>query len=162
MKYRMLSLFSIILAISIKSIEISAKDYHKLRVLVRAIPPNPYSPQIIPLTFNNEVDSIVFELTQAQGIKEMYLGSNDSITNEFSAYQKLKSLATEKELNTLLKHKSPIVRVYAYRALSINEMDIDYTIEASLFNDTTCLEWYIDEIPTTTSVGEIIQIPFKE
>ena len=41
-------------------------------------------------------------------------------------------------------------------------MDIDYTIEASLFNDTTCLEWYIDEIPTTTSVGEIIQIPFKE
>ena len=48
MKFRMLSLLSIILVLTIKSLEISAKDYHELRVLARAIPPSPYVPSIVP------------------------------------------------------------------------------------------------------------------
>ena len=158
----MLSLLSIILVISVKSLEISAKDYHELRVMARAIPPDPYAPQLVPFVLENELDSVVYQLAQAPGIKEMYLGTNDSITNEFLAYEKLKGLATEKELNALLIHNSPIVKVYAYRALIVNEMNMDCDIESSLFVDTTCLDWYMDEIPTATTVGELIQVPFQE
>lgn len=162
MKYRMLSLLSIILVISVKSLEISAKDYHELRVMARAIPPDPYAPQIVPFILENELDSVVYQLAQAPGIKEMYLGTNDSITSEFLAYEKLKGLATEKELNALLIHNSPVVKVYAYRALIVNDMNMDCDIESSLFVDTTCLDWYMDEIPTATTVGELIQVPFQE
>lgn len=162
MKYRMLSLLSIILVISVKSLDISAKDYHELRVMVRAIPPDPYAPQIVPFILENELDSIVFRLAQAPGIKEMYLGTNDSITSEFRAYEKLKELATEKELNELLVHNSPIVKVYAYRALLVNEMNMDCDVQSSLLLDTTCLEWYMNNTPTYTTVGELIQIPFQE
>ena len=158
----MLSLLSIILVISVKSLDISAKDYHELRVMIRAIPQDPYASQIVPFILENELDSIVFRLAQALGIKEMYLGKNDSITSEFRAYEKLKELATEKELNELLVHNSPIVKVYAYRALLVNEMNMDYDVQSSLLLDTTCLEWYMNNIPISITVGELIQIPFQE
>ena len=148
--------------LSIKSMEISAKDYHELRIMVRAIPPDPYAPQIVPFIIENELDSIIHQLIQAPGVKEMYLGTNNTITKEFQAYEKLKELASEKELNELLTHNSPVVNVYAYRALIVNEMIMDCDIESSLFLDTTCLEWYMDEIPTITTVGQLIQSPFQE
>ncbi|MCH2228799.1 MAG: hypothetical protein MK105_00545 [Crocinitomicaceae bacterium] len=162
MKYRMLSLLSIILVLSIKSMEISAKDYHELRIMVNAIPPSPYAPQIVPLILENELDSIVYQLAQANGIKERYIGQNDTINSEFIAYEKLKDLATEEDLNGLLLHDSPIVKVYAYRALLVNEMDMNCDVETALFLDTTCLDWYLDEIPTASTVGEMVQVPFQE
>lgn len=162
MKYRMLSLLSIILVVSIKSMEISAKDYHELRVMVNAIPASPYVPQIVPFILENELDSVVFQLAQADGIRERFVGQSDTISNEFVAYEKLKELATEEELNKLLLHDSPIVKVYAYRALTINEMDMDCDVETALFVDTTCLDWYLEEVPTASTVSELIQVPFQE
>ena len=142
--------------------EISAKDYHELRVMVNAIPPSPYAPQIVPLILENELDSVVYQLAKAEGIKERFVGQNDTITNEFIAYEKLKELATEEDLNDLLLHESPIVKVYAYRALTVNEMDMNCDVETALFVDTTCLDWYLDETPTASTVGEMIQVPFQE
>ena len=162
MKCRMLSVLSIILVLSIKSMEISAKDYHELRIMVRAIPPDPYAPQLVPFILENKLDTLINQLAQTPGVKEMYLGTNNTITKEFQAYEKLRGLASEEELNELLTHSSPIVNVYAYRALIVNQMTMDCYVESTLFLDTTCLEWYMNEIPTSTTVGELIQAPFQE
>ena len=59
MKFRMLSLRSIILVLTIKSLEISAKGYHELSILARAIPPSPYIPSIVPFENISELDSII-------------------------------------------------------------------------------------------------------
>jgi len=156
----MLSALSIILVLSIKSMDISAKDYHQLRIMVRAIPPDPYAPQLVPFILENKLDTLVYQLAQAPGVKEMYSGTNNTATIEFQIYEKLRELASEKELNELLYHDSPVVNVYAYRALRTNQMTIDCDVETSLLSDTTCLEWYINENLITTTVGEIIQTPF--
>lgn len=162
MKFRMLSLLSIILVLTIKSLEISAKDYHELRVLARAIPPSPYVPSIVPFEDFSELDSVVLQLAEANAIKEMYVGLNDSITQEYTAYEKLKSIATEEELNELLLHESPVVKVYAYRALVVNEMNMNCDVELALLEDTTCVDWYSDELVTNTTVKDMIQLSYFE
>lgn len=156
MKLRMLSLLSVILALTIKSLEISAKDYHELRVLARAIP----GPSLTPYDLTTELDSVVYQLAQANSVKEMYVGENDTITSEYSAYEKLKMIGTEQELNKLLLHESPIVKVYAYRALVVNEMNMDCDVELALLQDTTCIDWYSEDVLTNTTVKEMIQRPY--
>ena len=156
MKLRMLSLLSVILALTIKSLEISAKDYHELRVLARAIP----GPSLTPYDLATELDSVVYQLAQANSVKEMYVGENDTMTSEYSAYEKLKMIATEQELNKLLLHESPIVKVYAYRALVVNEMNMDCDVELALLEDTTCIDWYSEDVLTNTTVKEMIQRPY--
>ena len=92
----------------------------------------------------------------------MYVGLNDSITQEYMAYEKLKSIATEEELNELLLHESPVVKVYAYRALVVNEMNMNCDVELALLEDTTCVDWYSDELVTNTTVKDMIQLSYFE
>ena len=158
MKLRMLSLLSIILVFGIKSMDISAKDYHEFRVMVNAIPEGPYIPTLIPLALENRLDSVVFELSQASAVKEMYIGINDTLTPEYHIFQELQSIATEEELNELLTHDSPIVKIYSYRALIVNDMNMNCDYELALLEDTTCIDLFAGNEVTNTTVKEMVQL----
>ena len=153
----MLSLLSIIIALGIKSMGISAEEYHKFRVLVNAIPPSPYVPTLMPIAMENRLDSIVFELSQATAVKEMFIEVNDSITPEFAIYREFQSVATEEELNKLLTHSSPIVKIYSYRALISNNMNLNCDYELNLLEDTSCVDFYAGNELMNSTVREMVQ-----
>jgi len=157
MKLRMLSVLSIVIALGIKSMDISARDYHDLRVFANAIPQSPYIPTPLPIALENRLDSIVFTLSQASAVKDMYININDSLTPQFELFQELQYTANETELNALLIHESPFVRVYSYRALIVNDMNLNCDYEMAIMEDTTCIDLFAGSELTNTTVKDQIQ-----
>ncbi len=160
MKLRMLSVLSILVALLIKSMDISAQDYNHLRLLAHAIPAD--SPLLFPYPMETELDSVVYQLAQSTSIKERFVGLNDSITPEFEAYERLKMIASEEELNELMLHESPVVKVYAHRALTMNEMNMNCDYELALLEDSTCIDWFANDMFTNTTVAELVQQQYFE
>ena len=154
----MLSLISIIIALGIKSMGISAKDYHEFRVMLHAIPPSPYVPTLIPLALENRLDTIVYDLSEATAVKQMFIDINDTITPEYQVFQELQSIATEEELNELLKHDSPVVKIYAYRALIVNNMNMNCDYEFALLEDTTCIDFFAGNEIHNSTVKDLVQM----
>ena len=160
MKFRMLSLLSIILVLTIKSMEISAKDYYELRVMVNAIPPNPYAPHLLAFPLENKLDSIIFRITQSSIILDPYEDQMFSDTDNFNYFQELKSTASEQELNALMTHSSPMVKIYAHRALLFNNMNMNCDYELLLLSDTTCVSRKTQQTVITSTVKDIVQSDF--
>lgn len=158
MKFRMLSLVSIIIALGIKSMGISAKDYHEFRVMVNAIPPSPYVPTLMPIALENRLDSIVYELSQATAVKELFIEINDSITPEYQIFQELQAVASEDQLNELLNHTSPVVKIYSYRALIANDMNMNCDFELALLEDTSCVDVYAGNEVLNSTVKDMLQM----
>ena len=158
MKFRMLSLVSIILALGVKSMGISAKDYHEFRVMVHAIPASPYVPALMPIALENRLDSIVFELSQAKAVKQLFIEINDSITPQYQIFHELQNVASEEELNELLNHGSPVVKIYSYRALIANDMNMNCDFELALLEDTTCVDFYAGNEVLNSTVKEMVQM----
>jgi hypothetical protein len=154
----MLSVLSIVLVLMIKSMDISAKDYNNFRFLVYAIPSDP---SLVPFPMETQLDSIVFTLAQSNGIFESEHPEFD-LNASFEAYEKLKLVATEAELNELMLHESPIVRVYAYRALIVNAMSMNCDYEGQLLLDSTCVDWVENGAIVNTTVSNLVQQTYFE
>ncbi len=137
---------------------ISAKDYHEFRVMVHAIPPSPYVPTLIPLALDNRLDSLVYDLSQATAVKQMFININDSVTPQFEIFQELQTIASEEELNELMNHTSPVVKIYAYRALIVNDMSMNCDYEFALLEDTTCIDFYAGNEILNTTVKDMVQM----
>lgn len=160
MKLRMLSVLSIVIALLIKSMDISAQDYNTLRILAHAIPGE--SPTLLPYPMETELDSIVYRLANGNGVKERYVGLRDSVSAEFEAYERLKLVATEEDLNNLLLHESAIVKVYAHRALMVQQMNINEDYENALRLDSTCVDWLTSDMLKNSTVAELVAQEFFE
>jgi len=160
MKFRMLSVVSIILVLTIKSMDISAKDYHKLRVFAHAIPEDSFVPSIVPYMMETKLDSVIYQLASASAITELYVALSDSIVPERVAFEELKMIATEEELNNLLLHESPVVKVYAHRALLENDMNMNCDFELALLEDSTCVDWVEDDFLMSSTVMEMVTLPY--
>ena len=141
MKVHLLSLLSVVLVLSVKAYEISAHEQNSERrvsvfqqdiTLINSEIVNPIS----------SFDSLVLILSESTTVKERQVGFSGATPKEFRAYEELQDIASEEELNGLLTHYSPIVRVYAYRALVTNEMEIDASYEESILRDTTEVDWF--------------------
>lgn len=157
MKLRMMSVVSIVIVLLIKSMGISAQDYNNLRILANAIP----DPALMTYPLETELDSVVYQLAQANGVMERYVGgSTETVADTYASYQRLKMLASEAELNELLQHNSPIVKVYAYRALVTNDMALNTEYAEELQNDSTCIDWLNGDEVTSTTVAEMILQPY--
>ncbi len=157
MKLRMLSLFSIIIALGIRSMDISAKEYHALRVFTHAIPDVPYVPTPMPLALENRLDSLVYHLSHFSVVKDVFININDPYTPEHSIFEEIQEIATEDELNELINHESPVVRIYAYRSLIINDMNLNCDYELNLLSDTTCVDYYAGNEIISSTVQEMVQ-----
>jgi len=161
MKYRMLSLLSIILALTIKSIEISAKDYYELRVAVNAIPPDPYAPHLFPHPLDNKLDSIVYRIAQSSVVIDPFESNIEDNSENIAFFDDLSSTANEQELNALMMHNAPAVKIYAYRALLMNNMNMNCDYELALLEDTSCVSFVTEHKTITSTVKELVQSDFN-
>ena len=161
MKFKMLSLLSIILALTIKSMEISAKDYYELRVAVNAIPPDPYAPHLFPHPLENKLDSIVYRIAQSSFVIDPFATNIESDSENLAFFNDLKNTASEQELNALMMHISPAVKIYAYRSLLINNMNMNCDYELALLEDTSCVNLLTNKEIIPSTVKELVQSDFN-
>lgn len=161
MKVRLLSLLSVVLVLSIKAYETTAKEASERNK------EDIYQPDLAFLDgeqFNpiSPIDSLVDLLSESEAVKEEQVGFAGITPPEYERFQELKKMGTEEELNNLLTHYSPVVRVYAYRALVANEMEINVKYEESLFRDSTAVDWFSGCILTSTSVNDLVSQGFTD
>jgi hypothetical protein len=161
MKVRLLSLLSVVLVLSIKAYETTARESNQPEQM------EVYQPDISFLDedqFNpiSKVDSIVRILSESTTVKERHVGFAGITPKEYLLFEGLIEEGTLEELNGLLTHYSPVVRVYAYRALLANEMEINVGYEATMFKDTTAVDWFSGVFLTTSSVQELVSQGFTD
>ncbi len=137
--------------------DISAKEYHAMRVWTKAVPEGPYIPTPMPLALENRLDSLVYHLSHFSVVKDVFININDSFTPEYSIFEEIQEIANEEELNELINHESPVVRIYAYRALIVNDMNLNCDYELNLLSDTTCVDFYAGSEVISSTVQEMIQ-----
>lgn len=65
----------------------------------------------------NNLSKIVKELEDAECVNESGVGFTGEYTRTYALYERMSQLATETQLFALLKNKSAVVRVYAFRTL---------------------------------------------
>ncbi len=163
MKVNLLSLLSIILVLSLKAYEISARDEN------RENQSEAYHPALAFLDSEEyhysesaSLDSLINHLGRSNIVKERYVGFAGITPNEYLLFQKLKESASQDELNDLMKHYSPVVRIYAYRALIANEMEVNMSYENMLYEDTTSVNWFSGCIFRASTVQQIVEQGFVE
>ena len=59
-------------------------------------------------------------------------------------------------------HESPVVKVYAHRALTVNAMNMNCDYELSLIEDTTYVDWLTEDMLVNTTVSDLIQLEYFE
>ncbi|MEJ6583459.1 MAG: hypothetical protein QNL61_04690 [Crocinitomicaceae bacterium] len=157
MKFKMLSLLSIILVLTVKSMEISAKDYNEFRVLIHAIPSNPSNKILLAYRYENKLDSIVFHINQTSTVTAVFEPKTDETIDNTFIFNELLQNANENELNALLTHQSASVKVYAFRALLINDMNVNNDFELALLTDTSCVNLISKSQIIPSTVQEIVK-----
>ncbi len=121
-----------------------------------------------------DVGQIVSEIETHNLMETEYVGLAAHKSEEYNRFQKLKSQASEEELNQLISHKNPIVKTYAF--LSLIERDKLRSSDAfekamdenesfsrmsgdQILGTSVCTEIYFDllnETPNSTSEMKII------
>lgn len=163
MKVNLLSLLSVVLVLSVKAYEISAREeIQERRTEV-------YHPALAFLDVeeyhyseSESLDSLINELGRSNTVKERYVGFAGLTPNEYIMFEKLKAYGSQYELNNLMKHYSPVVRVYAYRALIANEMEVNASYENFLYDDTTSVNWFSGCIYKSSTVQQVVEQGFVE
>jgi len=156
MKFRMLSLLSIILALTVKSMEISAKDYNELRVFVNAIP-STTTQNLMAYRLENKLDSVVFHIIQTSTVSDVFEPTTEQTFENNTSFDELIKSANENELNALLMHQSAPVKIYAFRALLAQSMNVNSDFELALLNDTSCVNLISRDQIIPTTVKEIVE-----
>ena len=108
------------------------------------------------------LDSLINKLGRSNTLKERYVGFAGLTPNEYLLFEKLKESGSEYELNNLMKHYSPVVRIYAYRALIANDMEVNASYEDFLFEDTTSVNWFSGCLYKESTVQQIVEQGFVE
>ena len=155
MKVRLLSLLSVVLVLSIKAYETTARELNDERRNIAIFQPRAEFGEGRVFENMTQVDSLVIILAESEAVKERYVGFSGYTPTEYKTFEELMEVASEDELNNLLTHSSPIVRVYAYRALLANEMEINLDYETSLMQDSTEVDWFSGCVLIPSFVGEI-------
>lgn len=163
MKVNLLSLLSVVLVLSLKAYEISAREENQEN---RS---EVYHPALAFLDVEEyhysesaSLDSLINQLGRSSTIKERYVGFAGLTPNEYLLFEELKATASQYELNNLMKHYSPVVRVYAYRALIANDMEVNANCENFLFEDTTSVNWFSGCIFKNSTVQQVVEQGFVQ
>lgn len=157
MKFKLLTLFSIILALVVKTYSLSARD---------GVIDDEEVALLAQWELKNADDSLRHQ--QHVGILAKELAASNQITEEFTGagamvkcktyynYARLRTAANEFELNELLTHESPIIRVYAHRAMMERKLNPDPTIVAAMAADSTEVEWLNGDVLVHTTVMDMV------
>ncbi|NRA10361.1 MAG: hypothetical protein HRT57_00225 [Crocinitomicaceae bacterium] len=155
MKLRLLTLFSIIVVLAIKTYSINAQDGviddEDVELLTRWELKNKSD----SVYHEKHVHRIVSALSKSPYIAEDKITAVKS-SEIYHEYSKLKKVANEYELNKLLVHPSPIIRVYSHRALMEKNYEPNTLHLEVIANDSTNIEWMRGDVMIKTTVMEIV------
>ncbi len=101
----------------------------------------------------NNLGKIVRELETADCVNEKGIGFAAEYTRTYALYERMSQLATEPQLYGLLKNKSAVVRVYAFRALKELKYASANEGKNILDSDTSRVCWFVGCIKTDTLVS---------
>lgn len=157
MKFKLLTLFSIIVALGVKTYSLSARDGiiddEELELLVQWELKN----EDDSLRHAEHINLLAEELAQSKHISEEFTGAGALIRTEtYQRYERMRRAANEKELNELLVHDSPVIRVYAHRALMERSLIPDANLVAQMASDSTEIDWLNGDILVHTTVMDMV------
>lgn len=101
----------------------------------------------------NNLNKIVRELETAECVDENGVGFAAEYTRTYALYERMSQLATEQQLFGLLKNKSAVVRVYAFRALAAMKYSSANAGKAILDSDTNHVCWFVGCVKSDTTVS---------
>ena len=101
----------------------------------------------------NNLNKIVRELETSECVDENGVGFAAEYTRTYALFERMSQLATEQQLFSLLKNKSAIVRVYAFRALATLKYTSANSGKAILDSDTSHVCWFVGCVKTDTLVS---------
>lgn len=166
MKFRLLTLFSVILALVIKTYSLNAKDGviddEEIELLAQWELIN----RDDSLRHAQHIDLLAEELAKSNQITEAFTGAGALIPcHTYQQYKRLKKAANADELNRLMLHKSPVIRVYAHRALIEQSLSPNPERVTQIANDSTEVLWLNGDLLVHTTVMDMVSenlfIPMK-
>lgn len=101
----------------------------------------------------NNLNKIVRELETSECVDENGVGFAAEYTRTYALYERMTQLATEQQLFGLLRNKSAVVRVYAFRALATMKYSSANSGKAILDSDTNHVCWFVGCVKTDTVVS---------
>jgi hypothetical protein len=101
----------------------------------------------------NNLNKIIRELETADCVDENGVGFAAEYTRTYALYERMGQLATEQQLFGLLKNKSAVVRVYAFRALAAMKYSSANAGKSILDSDTNHVCWFVGCVKTDTTVS---------
>jgi hypothetical protein len=157
MKFRLLTLFSVILALVIKTYSLNAKDGviddEEIELLAQWELIN----RDDSLRHAQHIELLAEELAQSNRITEAYTGVGALIPcDTYQRYKRLKRAANADELNRLMLHKSPIIRVYAHRALVERSLSPNPDMMTQIAGDSTEVLWLNGDLLVHTTVMDMV------
>lgn len=157
MKYRLLTLFSVIVALVVKTYALSSRDGIIDDEEVELLATWELKNQEDSIQHQKHVNRIVDVLAESDKITEEYTGAASLVKCEtYYQYSKLRLAANEEELNNLLLHESPIIRVYAHRAMMERDFQPNPERVAIIVNDATEVEWLNGDVLVRTTVMDMV------
>jgi hypothetical protein len=132
-----MTLISIVTVLAIKSYTINAQDRPVNDVDLEMMASEALLNKADTIRHQKMIKRFVKGIEGADMVYGRYAGSADFPTSVFENYERIQRVATVQELNELVEHDSPVVRVYAHRALMENNMSIQPIHLESLIADTT-------------------------
>ncbi len=157
MKFKLLTLFSIILALVVKTYSLSARDGviddEEVELLAQWELINADD----SLRHQQHIGILANELAESKQITEEFTGAAGMVKcKTYHHYSRLRKAANEFELNALLTHESPVIRVYAHRALMERDFNADPNIVAEMAADSTEVEWLNGDVLVHTTVMDMV------
>lgn len=156
MKLRLLTLFSVVVALAIKTYSINAQDGVIDDAEVEVLANWQLINKKDTLHHQKHVNKIVTELAESPYVAEKKEVPAQLPTDSYKQYSRLKRAAHEHELNQLLTHESPVVRIYAHRALVENAMQADAHCLEAMSMDSTCVTWLDGDLLIETTVMDMV------
>lgn len=83
------------------------------------------------------IKRFVSSLENSEHVQLKFNGSANFPNETFENYERLEKVSTKEELNQLLSHDSPVVRIYAHKALANNNMEMNKVQLQTLLNDSS-------------------------
>lgn len=107
-----------------------------------------------PVIIRPKILKLVGEIAKDSTLKSAYVGYQQIPTKQWDRYEKLNRICTNHELEFLTGNESPVVRSYAFMALSQRPNFNLFSIVSKHLSDTTILHLLTGDIGSREMVGD--------
>lgn len=137
MRYYIMTLISIVAVVAIKSYTINAQGRAINDIDVELMAATDLLNHADTVRHEKMIERFVQGIEKSEYVYGKYAGSAEFPTQTYVNYERILRVGTTQELHALLLHESPVVRVYAHKALTANDMAIETALLEVLIADTT-------------------------